>query len=58
MRLALQQIEDELVGPIDAKFLAETLRELFDEAAAVAHDSAGMRLHLATSTLHPRGERP
>lgn len=99
MKLALQQIEDELGGPTDAEFLAETLRVLFDEAdpkggvlgslnqlrtmasraaaltpldaddsesaacaieeaAAFALDSAGMRLHLATSTLHPRGERP
>lgn len=98
VKLAAQQIEDELGGPIDAEFLAETLRELFDEAdpkggvlgslnqlltmtsraaaltaldredseaaacaldeaAAFALDSAGMRLHLATSTLHPQGER-
>ncbi|MFD3484922.1 hypothetical protein [Streptomyces sp. NPDC058665] len=96
---ALQQIEDELGGPLDAEFLAETLRELFDEAdpeggilgslnqlltkasraaaltpldgedaefaacaieeaAAFVADSAGMRLHLATCTLHPQGERP
>ncbi|WP_217143782.1 hypothetical protein [Streptomyces sp. AC627_RSS907] len=99
VKLAVQQIEDELGGPIDAEFLAETLRELFDEAepkggvlgslnqllttasraaaltplddegsesaacaideaAAFLLDSAGMRLHLATSTLHPQGERP
>ncbi|MEU2995066.1 hypothetical protein ACPCAJ_34290 [Streptomyces griseoincarnatus] len=99
VKLAAQQIEDELGGPIDAEFLAETLRELFDEAdpkggvlgslnqlltmasraaalteldgedpesaacaieeaAAFTLDSAGMRLHLATSTLHPQGERP
>jgi hypothetical protein len=98
VKLAVQQIEDELGGPIDAEFLAETLRELFDEAdpkggvlgslnqlltmasraaalteldgedaesaacaveeaAAFLLDSAGMRLHLATSTLHPQGER-
>lgn len=98
-KLAVQQIEDELGGPIDADLLAETLRELFDEAdpkggvlgslnqllttasraaaltpldgedsesaacaideaAAFLLDSAGMRLHLATSTLHPQGERP
>ncbi|MET9656802.1 hypothetical protein [Streptomyces sp. NPDC006510] len=99
VKLAVQQIEDELGGPIDAEFLAETLRELFDEAdpkggvlgslnqlltmasraaaltpldsedsesaacaideaAAFTLDSAGMRLHLATSTLHPQGECP
>ncbi|MET9077898.1 hypothetical protein ABZX95_38445 [Streptomyces sp. NPDC004232] len=98
-KLALQQIEDELDGPVDAELLAEVLRELFDEAdppggvlgslsqllttasrattrtqldgedsesaacaieeaAAYMADSAGMRLHLATSTLHPQGERP
>lgn len=28
-----------------------------EEAAAYIGDSAGMRLHLATSTLHPQGER-
>ncbi|MFC8273835.1 hypothetical protein ACFUJR_15180 [Streptomyces sp. NPDC057271] len=99
VKLAVQQIEDELGGSIDAEFLAETLRELFDEAdpkggvlgslnqlltmasraaaltpldgedsesaacavdeaAAFLLDSAGMRLHLAASTLHPQGERP
>ncbi|KIF72742.1 hypothetical protein QR77_41390 [Streptomyces sp. 150FB] len=99
VKLALQQIEDELGGPGDAEFLAGMLRELFDEAfpqdgvfgslnqllttasraaalttldsedtesaacaieeaAALVADSAGMRLHLATSTLHPQGERP
>ncbi|WP_328335788.1 hypothetical protein [Streptomyces sp. NBC_00455] len=98
VKLAVQQIEDELGGPVDAEFLAGTLRELFDEAfpqdgvlgslsqlltvasraaaltpldgegaesaacaieeaAAVVADSTGMRLHLATSTLHPQGER-
>ncbi len=98
IQLALQQIEDELRGPFHAEFLAETRRELFDEAdpkggvlgslnqllttasmaaaltaldgedsepaacaideaAAFLLDSAGMRLHLATSTLHPQGER-
>ena len=31
-KLAVQQIEDELGGPIDAELLAETLRELFDAA--------------------------
>ncbi|OKK05290.1 hypothetical protein AMK09_37715 [Streptomyces sp. CB02488] len=97
-KLAVQQIEDELGGPVDAEFLAGLLRELFDEAfpqdgvlgslsqlltmasrvaaltpldgedaesaacaieeaAAFVADSAGMRLHLATSTLHPQGER-
>ncbi|MEE1943049.1 hypothetical protein V1L54_27205 [Streptomyces sp. TRM 70361] len=29
-----------------------------EEAAAFITDSAGMRLHLATRTLHPQGERP
>ncbi|MFE4177158.1 hypothetical protein ACFRR7_34845 [Streptomyces sp. NPDC056909] len=101
VKLGLQQIKDELAGPVeaDAEFLAETLRELFDEAApqhgvlgtlsqllniaaqaavltpvdgddsesaacaieeaaAFVTDSVGMRLHLATSTLHPQGERP
>ncbi|MFE7617868.1 hypothetical protein [Streptomyces sp. NPDC057496] len=98
VKLAVQQIEDELGGPIDAELLAETLRELFDEAdpkggvlgsvnqlltmashpaaltpldsedpesaacaieeaAAYIGDSTGMHLHLATSTLHPQGER-
>ncbi|MER7316519.1 MULTISPECIES: hypothetical protein [Streptomyces] len=98
MKLAVQQIEDELGGPIDAELLAETLRELFDEAdpkggvlgslnqlltmasraaaltpldgedpesaacaieeaTACICDSAGLCLHLATSTLHPQGER-
>ncbi|MFE5714513.1 hypothetical protein ACFQ7J_27335 [Streptomyces sp. NPDC056501] len=97
-KLALQQIEDELAGPIDAEILGGALRELFDEtdpmrgllgqlqqlltvaaqaavltpldqdeavaaacaieeAAAFVADSAGMRLHLATSTLHPQGDR-
>ncbi|MFE6985832.1 hypothetical protein [Streptomyces griseus] len=97
-KLAIQQIEDELGGPVDAEFLAGALRELFDEAfpqdgvlgslnqlltmasraaaltpldgedtesaacaleeaAAFVADSAGMRLHLATSTLHPQRER-
>ncbi|MCT9094188.1 hypothetical protein N4G70_35915 [Streptomyces sp. ASQP_92] len=28
-----------------------------EEAAAYTGDSAGLRLHLATSTLHPQGER-
>ncbi|MFI6607963.1 hypothetical protein [Streptomyces sp. NPDC050507] len=28
-----------------------------EEAAAYIGASAGMRLHLATSTLHPQGER-
>ncbi|MEV8349430.1 hypothetical protein ACFVTT_26715 [Streptomyces niveus] len=32
VKLAVQQIEDELGGPVDAEFLAETLRELFGEA--------------------------
>jgi hypothetical protein len=31
---------------------------LLDEAAAVVIDSAGLRLHYATRTLHPAGERP
>ncbi|MEU2744617.1 hypothetical protein ABZ656_57875 [Streptomyces sp. NPDC007095] len=97
VKLALQQIEDELAGPAVADVLAEVLRELFDEAApqdgvlgslgqlltvasqaaaltpidtddsesaacaieeaaAFVTDSAGMRLHLATSTLQPQGE--
>ncbi|MGW5679043.1 hypothetical protein ACWEV4_28865 [Streptomyces sp. NPDC003860] len=97
-KLAVQQLEDELGGPVDAELLAGLLRELFDEqfpqdglfgslnqlltmasrvaaltpldsegpesaacaieeAAAYIGDSAGMRLHLATSTLHPQGER-
>ncbi|MET9427922.1 MULTISPECIES: hypothetical protein [unclassified Streptomyces] len=97
VKLAIQQIEGELGGPIDAEFLAGMLRELFDEAdppggilgslnqllttasraaaltpldtddsesaacaieeaAAYINDSAGMRLHLATRTLHPQGE--
>ncbi|WP_407842076.1 hypothetical protein ACE1OC_42755 (plasmid) [Streptomyces sp. DSM 116496] len=98
VKLAIQQIQDELDGPADAEFLAETLRELFDEpfpqdgilgslnqlltvasraaaraaaltppdgedaaraleeAAAFLTDSAGMRLHRATATLHPQGE--
>ncbi|MFF1916297.1 hypothetical protein ACFVYE_32880 [Streptomyces sp. NPDC058239] len=33
VKLAVHQIEDELGRPIDAEFLAEMLRELFDEAA-------------------------
>ncbi|MFD4943705.1 hypothetical protein ACFWNT_14520 [Streptomyces sp. NPDC058409] len=33
VKLAVHQIEDEPGGPIDAEFLAEMLRELFDEAA-------------------------
>ncbi|QIB49510.1 hypothetical protein [Streptomyces aureoverticillatus] len=98
VKLALQQIEDELGGPIDSELLAGLLRELFEEAfpqdglfgalsqllttasrvaaltpldgedaesaacaieeaAAYIGDCAGMRLHLATSTLHPQGER-
>ncbi|MEV8341604.1 hypothetical protein [Streptomyces niveus] len=32
VKLAVQQIEDELGGPVDAEVLAGTLRELFDEA--------------------------
>ncbi|WP_331718831.1 hypothetical protein OG851_43160 (plasmid) [Streptomyces sp. NBC_00161] len=32
VKLAVQQIENELDRPVDAEFLAETLRELFDEA--------------------------
>lgn len=99
VKLAVEQIENELGGPIDTEFLAEMLRELFDEAfpqdgvfgslnqllttaskaaaltpldgedaesvacaieeaAAFVADSAGMRLYLATSTLHLQGERP
>ncbi|MGI5485116.1 hypothetical protein [Streptomyces lavendofoliae] len=98
-QLALQQIEDEFAGPVDAELLAGVLRELFDEAdppggllgslqqllttaartalrtpldqddaeaagcaleeaAIFVIDSAGMRLHQATSTLHSQGDRP
>lgn len=31
---------------------------LLEEAAAFVIDSAGLRLHYATRTLHPAGERP
>ncbi|MEV8455542.1 hypothetical protein AB0467_28380 [Streptomyces sp. NPDC052095] len=97
-KLAVQQLEEELGGPVDAEPRAGLLRELLDEAfpqddlfgspnqplttasrvaaltplygedpepaarvigetAACIGDPAGPRLHLATSTLHPQGER-
>ncbi len=40
MKLAVQQIEDELGRPINAELLAETLRELFDKADPRAASSA------------------
>ncbi|MFI9042040.1 hypothetical protein [Streptomyces sp. NPDC053726] len=43
--------------PLDGED-SESAACAIEEAAAFALDSAGMRLHLATSTLHPQGERP
>ncbi|AXK37503.1 hypothetical protein DVA86_20470 [Streptomyces armeniacus] len=42
------------VDPDDAESAACAI----EEAAAFVSDSAGMRLHLATRTLDPQGERP
>ncbi|WP_410540523.1 hypothetical protein [Streptomyces sp. KL2] len=43
--------------PIDTD-AREAAAGAVEEAAAFITDSAGMRLHLATRTLHPQGERP
>lgn len=43
--------------PIDTHDCEAAARAI-EEAAAFITDSAGMRLHLATRTLHPQGERP
>ncbi|WP_236711243.1 hypothetical protein [Streptomyces sp. 150FB] len=43
--------------PLDSED-TESAACAIEEAAAFVADSAGMCLHLATSTLHPQGERP
>ncbi|MEU5958806.1 hypothetical protein [Streptomyces sp. NPDC047525] len=45
-----------VLAPLDGED-AESAACAIEEAAAYIGDSAGMRLHLATSTLHPQGER-
>ncbi len=42
--------------PLDSEN-TESAACAIQEAAAYIGDSAGLRLHLATSTLHPQGER-